>query len=175
MLMNLPRLKICLAWYELATTLMNRNLFLLIGLALASSIAYADEFIRLQCETTSKTQASFKPVETSKATLAVDVVMAGQVVRRILVYGDGKRLAVLEAARNTQLKNHSTVDTSDQRRWNLYNTWDIALGEPASARANIDRASGEIVLETKVHTGSDWELSVYSGVCDKVGGNNTKF
>jgi hypothetical protein len=154
---------------------MNRLFFLLVGIVISPSIASAEEFIRLQCETTKNTQASFKPLEAGKATLAVDVALSGPAVRRVLVYGDGKRLATLEVARNTQLRNHTVVDTSDQRRWNLYNTWEVAFGEPVSARLNIDRTSGEIALETKIHSGSDWESSVYSGTCDKVGGNNTKF
>ena len=154
---------------------MKHILCLLVGIVVAPNMASAEEFIRLQCETTTKVQASFKPLEAGKTTLAVDVALNGSTVRRILVYGDGKRLAALETARNTQLKNHTVVDTSDQRRWNLYNAWEVTFGEPVSARLNIDRASGEIALETKVHTGHDWESSVYSGVCDKVGGNNTKF
>jgi hypothetical protein len=153
---------------------MKKIVFLTIAF-IAANAALADEFIPLQCETIVQKAWSFKPTETGKSTLGVTVVLNAQAVRRILVYGDGKRLAVLEAAKNAQLKNHTVVDTSDKRRWNVYNTWEVALSEPASAIVTIDRASGEIALETKVHTGSDWETSVYSGVCDKMGGNNTKF
>ena len=143
---------------------------------MAANATLADEFIPLQCETTVKRASSFKPTETGKSTLGVTVVLNAQAVRRILVYGDGKRLAVLETVKNAQLKNHSVVDTSDKRHWNVYNTWEVAFGEPASSRVTIDRASGEIALETKVHLGGgDWESSVYSGNCDKVCGNNTKF
>ena len=154
---------------------MRQFFFFVFGLTVAH-VSLADEFIPLQCETTVQRSWSFKPTETGKSTLGVTVVLNAQAIRRILVYGDGKKLAVLETAKNTQLKNHTVVDTSDKRRWNVYNTWEVALGEPASARVNIDRASGEIALETKVHQGGgDWESSVYSGNCDKVGGNNTKF
>ena len=153
-----------------------RQIIFLTMCFIAVNAALADEFIPLQCETTVQRASSFKPTETGKSTLGVTVVLNAQAIRRILVYGDGKKLAVLETAKNTQLKNHTVVDTSDKRRWNVYNTWEVALGEPASARVNIDRASGEIALETKVHQGGgDWESSVYSGNCDKVGGNNTKF
>ena len=135
----------------------------------------ADDIVRLQCEATSKSQASFKAAEAGKTTLAVDVVLNGQAVRRVIVYGENKRLAVLEAIKNTQLKNHTAVDTSDLRRWGFYNTWEDLHGDPSSARVNIDRNSGEIAFETKVHTGSDWQSAEYSGNCNKVGGNNTRF
>ncbi|MEI6598351.1 MAG: hypothetical protein WCL22_04845 [bacterium] len=135
----------------------------------------ADDISRLQCDATSKNQASFKAAEAGKTTLAVDVMLNGQAVRRVIVYGENKRLAVLEAVRSTQLKNHAAVDTSDPRRWSVYNTWEEQRGDPSSARVNIDRNSGEIAFETKVHTGSDWQSAEYSGNCNKVGGNNTRF
>ena len=135
----------------------------------------ADDIVRLQCEATSKSQTSFKAAEVGKTTLAVDVVLNGQAVRCVIVYGENKRLAVLEAVKSTQLKNHTAVDTGDPRRWSVYNTWEEQRGDPSSARVNIDRNSGEIAFETKVHTGSDWQSAEYSGNCNKVGGNNTRF
>ena len=135
----------------------------------------ADEMIRLQCEVTSKNQASFKADELGKATLAVDVVMAGKSVRRISVYGEGGKLASVETSKSPQLKTHLVVDSSDARKWNIYNTWESLQSDPISARVNIDRNSGDIALETKVHTGSDWQSAEYSGGCNKVSGNNTKF
>ena len=68
---------------------------LLVGtvLFLSAHQVMADEMIWLQCEVTSKNQASFKADELGKATLAVDVVMAGKSVRRIFVYGEGGKLA----------------------------------------------------------------------------------
>ena len=135
----------------------------------------ADDIIRLQCEATSKSQASYKSTEAGKTTLAVDVVLNGQAVRRVIVYGENKRLAVVESVKNTQLKNHTAVDTSDPRRWSIYNTWEDLHGDPSSARVSIDRSSGEIAFQAKVHTGSDWQSAEYSGGCNKVGGNNTKF
>ena len=135
----------------------------------------ADDIVRLQCEATSKNQTSYKSSEAGKTTLAVDVVLNGQAVRRVIVYGENKRLAVLEAVKTTQLKNHTAVDTSDPRRWSVYNTWEDQHGDPSSARVSIDRNSGDIVFETKVHTGSDWQSAEYSGSCNKVGGNNARF
>ena len=135
----------------------------------------ADDIIRLQCEATSKSQTSFRAAEVGKTTLAVDVVLNGGAVRRVIVYGENKRLAVLEAVKNNLLKNHTAVDTGDLRRWSVYNTWEDLRGDPSSARVNIDRNSGEIAFETKVHTGSDWQSAEYSGNCNKVGGNNTRF
>ena len=135
----------------------------------------ADDIIRLQCEATSKSQTSFRAAEVGKTTLAVDVVLNGGAVRRVIVYGENKRLAVLEAVKNNLLKNHTAVDTGDLRRWSVYNTWEDLRGDPSSARVNIDRNSGEIAFETKVHTGSDWQSAEYSGSCNKVGGNNTRF
>ena len=58
-------------------------------LSLSAHQVMADGMIRLQCEVTSKNQASFKADELGKATLAVDVVLAGKSVRRISVYGEG--------------------------------------------------------------------------------------
>ena len=145
------------------------------ALLLCAYQVMADDIIRLQCEATSKSQASYKSAEAGKTTLAVDVVLNGQAVRRVIVYGENKRLAVLEAVRSTQLKNHTAVDTNDPRRWSLYNTWEDLRGDPSSARVNIDRNSGEIAFDTKVHTGSDWQSAEYSGSCNKVGGNNTRF
>ena len=124
-------------------------------LSLSAHQVMADEMIRLQCEVTSKNQASFKADELGKATLAVDVVLNGQAVRRVIVYCENKRLAVLEAVKTTQLKSHTAVDTSDPRRWSVYNTWEDQHGDPSSARVSIDRNSGDIAFETKVHTGSD--------------------
>ena len=51
---------------------------LLVGaiLFLSAHQVMADDMIRLQCEVTSKNQASFKADELGKATLAVDVVTA---------------------------------------------------------------------------------------------------
>ena len=135
----------------------------------------ADDIVRLQCEATSKNQTSYKSSEAGKTTLAVDVVLNGQAVRRVIVYGENKRLAVLEAVKTTQLKNHTAVDTSDPRRWSVYNTWEDLRGDPSSARVSIDRNSGDIAFEAKVHSGSDWQSVEYSGSCNKVGGNNTKF
>ncbi len=148
-----------------------------VGLVLfmAAKCVMADDIIRLQCEATSRNQASFKAAEAGKTTLAVDVVLNGQAVRRVIVYGENKRLAVLEAVKTIQLRNHTAVDTSDPRRWNIYNTWEDSHGDPSSARVNIDRNSGEIAFETRVHTGSDWQSAEYSGNCNKVGGNNTRF
>ena len=145
------------------------------ALLLCAFQVMADDIVRLQCEATSKSQISYKAAEAGKATLAVDVVLNGQAVRRVIVYGENKRLAVVEAVKNTQLKNHTAVDTSDPRRWGFYNTWEDLRGDPSSARVNIDRNSGEIAFETKVHTGSDWQSAEYSGNCNKVGGNNTRF
>jgi hypothetical protein len=135
----------------------------------------ADDIVRLQCDASSKSQTSDKAAEEGKATLAVDVVLNGLAVRRVIVYGENKRLAVVESVKNTQLKNHTAVDTSDPRRWGIYNTWEDRHGDPSSARVSIDRNSGDIAFETKVHTGSDWQSAEYSGGCNKVGGNNTKF
>ena len=70
-------------------------------LSLSAHQVMADEMIWLQCEVTSKNQASFKADELGKATLAVDVVLNGQAVRRVIVYGENKRLAVLDAVKNT--------------------------------------------------------------------------
>lgn len=111
----------------------------------------ADEMIRLQCEVTSKNQASFKADELGKATLAVDVVMAGKSVRRISVYGEGGKLASVETSKSPQLKTHLIVDSSDARKWNIYNTWESLQSDPISARVNIDRNSGEINVESKVY------------------------
>ena len=61
----------------------------------------ADDIVRLQCKATSKNQTSFKSAEEGKPTLAVDVVLNGQAVRRVIVYGENKRLAVLDAVKNT--------------------------------------------------------------------------
>ena len=144
-------------------------------LLLSAYRVMADDIVRLQCEATSKSQASYKSAEAGKTTLAVDVVLNGQAVRRVIVYGENKRLAVLEAVKTTQLKNHTAVDTSDPRRWSVYNTWEDQHGDPSSARVSIDRNSGDIVFETKVHTGSDWQSAEYSGSCNKVGGNNARF
>ena len=135
----------------------------------------ADDIVRLHCEATSKNQTSFKSAEAGKTTLAVDVVLNGQAVRRVIVYGENKRLAVLEAVKTTQLKNHTAVDTSDPRRWSVYNTWEDLRGDPSSARVSIDRNSGDIAFETKVHAGSDWQSAEFSGNCNKVGGNNVRF
>ena len=135
----------------------------------------ADDIVRLQCEVTSKNQTSYKSAEAGKTTLAVDVILNGQAVRRVIVYGENKRLAVVESVKNTQLKNHTAVDTSDPRRWSIYNTWEDLHGDPSSARVNIDRSSGDIAFEAKVHTGSDWQSQEYSGNCNKVGGNNGRF
>ena len=145
------------------------------ALLLCAYQVMADDIIRLQCEATSKSQASFKSAEAGKTTLAVDVVVNGQAVRRVIVYGENKRLAVVEAVKTTQLKNHTAVDTSDPRRWSIYNTWEDLHGDPSSARVTIDRNSGDIAFETKVHTGSDWQSAEYSGGCNKVGGNNARF
>ena len=145
------------------------------ALLLCAYQVMADDIIRLQCEATSKSQASFKSAEAGKTTLAVDVVVNGQAVRRVIVYGENKRLAVVEAVKTTQLKNHTVVDTSDPRRWSIYNTWEDLHGDPSSARVTIDRNSGDIAFETKVHTGSDWQSAEYSGGCNKVGGNNARF
>ena len=145
------------------------------ALLLCAYQVMADDIIRLQCEATSKSQASFKSAEAGKTTLAVDVVLNGQAVRRVIVYGENKRLAVVEAVKTTQLKNHTAVDTSDPRRWSIYNTWEDLHGDPSSARVTIDRNSGDIAFETKVHTGSDWQSAEYSGGCNKVGGNNARF
>ena len=144
-------------------------------LFMAANCVMADDIIRLQCEATSKSQTSFKSAEAGKTTLAVDVVVNGQAVRRVIVYGENKRLAVVEAVKTTQLKNHTAVDTSDSRRWSVYNTWEDLRGDPSSARVSIDRNSGDIAFETKVHTGSDWQSAEYSGGCNKVGGNNARF
>ena len=144
-------------------------------LFMAANCVMADDIIRLQCEATSKSQTSFKSAEAGKTTLAVDVVLNGQAVRRVIVYGENKRLAVVEAVKTTQLKNHTAVDTSDSRRWSVYNTWEDLRGDPSSARVSIDRNSGDIAFETKVHTGSDWQSAEYSGGCNKVGGNNARF
>ena len=76
----------------------------------------ADDIIRLQCEATSKNQTFYKAAEAGKTTLAVDVVLIGQGVRRVIVYGENKRLAVLETVKTTQLRNYTAVDTSDPRR-----------------------------------------------------------
>ena len=148
-----------------------------VGLVLfmAANCVMADDIIRLQCEATSKSQTSFKSAEAGKTTLAVDVVLNGQAVRRVIVYGENKRLAVVEAVKTTQLKNYTAVDTSDPRRWSIYNTWEDLHGDPSSARVTIDRNSGDIAFETKVHTGSDWQSAEYSGGCNKVGGNNARF
>jgi hypothetical protein len=148
-----------------------------VGLVLfmAANCVIADDIIRLQCEAASKSQTSFKSAEAGKTTLAVDVVVNGQAVRRVIVYGENKRLAVVEAVKTTQLKNHTAVDTSDPRRWNIYNTWEDSHGDPSSARVTIDRNSGDIAFESKVHTGSDWQSAEYSGGCNKVGGNNKRF
>ena len=154
---------------------MTKYIWLAAAVIFASNDVMADDIIRLQCEATSKSQTSFKAAEAGKTTLAVDVVLNGQAVRRVIVYGENKRLAVLEAVKSTQLKNHTAVDTSDPRRWSVYNTWEEQRGDPSSARVNIDRNSGEIAFETKVHTGSDWQSAEYSGSCNKVGGNNTRF
>jgi hypothetical protein len=145
------------------------------ALLLCAHHVMADDIIRLQCEAASQSQASFKSAEAGKTTLAVDVVLNGLAVRRVIVYGENKRLAVVEAVKTTQLKNHTAVDTSDPRRWNVYNTWEDQHGDPSSARVSIDRNSGDIAFETKVHSGSDWQSVEYSGSCNKVGGNNTKF
>ena len=145
------------------------------ALLLCAYQVMADDIIRLQCEATSKSQASFKSAEAGKTTLAVDVVVNGQAVRRVIVYGENKRLAVVEAVKTTQLKNHTAVDTSDPRRWSIYNTWEDLHGDPSSARVSIDRNNGDIAFEIKTHTGSDWQSAEYSGSCNKVGGNNTKF
>jgi hypothetical protein len=61
----------------------------------------ADDIIRLQCDATSKSQTSYKAAEVGKTTLAVDVVLNVQAVRRVIVYGENKRLAVVEAGKNT--------------------------------------------------------------------------
>ena len=122
------------------------------ALIFSSNYVVADDIIRLQCEATSKSQTSFKSAEAGRTTLAVDVVVNGQAVRRVIVYGENKRLAVVEAAKTTQLKNHTAVDTSDPRRWSIYNTWEDLHGDPSSARVNIDRSSGDIAFEAKVHT-----------------------
>ena len=145
------------------------------ALLLCAHHVMADDIVRLQCDATSKSQTSYKAAEAGKTTLAVDVVLNGQAVRRVIVYGENKRLAVLEAVKTTQLKNHTAVDTSDPRRWSVYNTWEDQHGDPSSARVSIDRNSGDIAFETKVHTGSDWQSAEYSGSCNKVGGNNTRF
>ena len=50
----------------------------------------ADDIVRLQCEATSKSQTSFKAAEAGKTTLAVDVVLNGQAVRRLIAYGENK-------------------------------------------------------------------------------------
>ena len=144
-------------------------------LFLSAHQVMADEMIRLQCEVTSKNQASFKVDELGKATLAVDVVLAGKSVRRISVYGEGRKLASVETIKNPQLKTHLIVDSSDARRWNIYNTWESLQSDPISARINIDRNSGEINIESKVYSGGEWQLAVYSGGCNKIGGNNSKF
>ena len=150
---------------------------LLVGaiLFLSAHQVMADDMIRLQCEVTSKNQASFKADELGKATLAVDVVTAGKSVRRISVYGEGGKPASVETSKSPQLKTHLIVGSSDARRWNIYNTWESLQSDPSSARVNIDRNSGEISFETKVHTGSDWQSAEYSGGCNKVGENNTKY
>ena len=70
------------------------------ALMLCAHLVMADEMIRLQCEVTSKNQASFKADELGKATLAVDVVMAGKSVRRISVYGEGGKLASVETSKS---------------------------------------------------------------------------
>ena len=149
---------------------------LVAGILLVSAFqVMADDIVRLQCEVTSKNQTSYKSAEAGKTTLAVDVILNGQAVRRVIVYGENKRLAVVESVKNTQLKNHTAVDTSDPRRWSIYNTWEDLHGDPSSARVNIDRSSGDIAFEAKVHTGSDWQSQEYSGNCNKVGGNNGRF
>jgi len=149
---------------------------LVVGILLVSAFqVMADDIVRLQCEASSKSQTSYKAAEAGKAALAVDVVLNGQAVRRVIDYGENKRLAVLEAVKTTQLKNHTAVDTSDSRRWSVYNTWEDLHGDPSSARVSIDRNSGDIAFGTKVHTVSDWQSVEYSGSCNKVGGNNTKF
>ena len=135
----------------------------------------ADDIVRLQCDAMFKKQASYPSEESGKTTLAVDVFLNGQAVRRIIVFGEGKRLAIVDAVKSTQIKNHAAVDTSDPRRWNLYNTWSTAHGDPESALINIDRHSGDITLSTKSHSGGDWQMQEYSGNCNKVGGNNTRF
>ena len=81
----------------------------------------------------------------------------------------------METSKNAQLKTQLVVDSSDARKWNIYNTWESLQSDPSSARVNIDRNSGEISFETKVHTGSDWQSAEYSGGCNKVDENNTKF
>ena len=101
--------------------------------------------------------------------------MAGKSVRRISVYGEGGKLASVEASKSPQLKTHLVVDSSDARKWNIYNTWESLQSDPISARVNIDRNSGEINVESKVYSGGEWQLAVYSGICNKIGGNNTKF
>ena len=135
----------------------------------------ADDIVRLQCEATFKRQTSYNPGESGKTTLAVDVILNGQAVRRIIVFGEGKRLAIVDAVKSAQIKNHTAVDTSDLRRWNLYNTWSAAYGDPESALINIDRNSGDITVSTRAHSGGDWQAQEYSGNCHKVGGNNTRF
>ena len=146
-----------------------------ISLFMCAHHVLADEVVRLQCEVNSKSQASFKAVEVGKTTLAVDIVLNGQALRRVIAYGENKKLAVLETVKNSQLKNHTALDTSDPRRWSVFNSWEGLHGDPSNARVNIDRNSGDIALEMKAHAGSDWQLHEYLGNCNKVGGNNAKF
>jgi hypothetical protein len=154
---------------------MNKHVMVGAAFLLCAGQATADDAITLRCEVTSKTKASFAPEEVSRTVLGVNVISSGQVLRRITVFDKGDKLAILDATSNAKIKGHASVNSSDSQRWSLYNTWAAAYGDPESTRISIDRNSGDIMFEKRIHTGGDWQSYEYFGNCNKVGGNNTKF
>ena len=154
---------------------MNKLVLGAVAFFLCAGQSAADDAITLRCEVTSKKKTSYALEEVGKATLGVNVVSSGQVLRRITVFDKENKLAVLDATSSAKIKGHASINSSDSQRWTLYNTWAVAYGDPESTRISIDRTSGDIMFEKKIHTGSDWESYEYFGNCNKVGGNNTKF
>jgi hypothetical protein len=154
---------------------MSKRVLLGAALLLYAGQVAADEAITLRCEVTSKTKTSYGPEEVGATTLGVNVISSGQVLRRIIVFDKGDKLAALDATSNAKIKGRASVNSSDSQRWILYNTWAAAYGDPESARISIDRNSGDITLEKKIHAGSDWRSYEFFGNCNKVGGNNVKF
>ena len=137
------------------SSLMIRCVLLGAAILLCVGRAVADDSITLQCEAAFRRQASYAPDESGKTVLGVNVILGSQSVRRIIVFDRGDKVAVLDATTNAKLKGHASVNTSDSRRWSLYNTWAAAYGDPESTRISIDRNSGDIAFERKIYSGSD--------------------